>query len=215
MASAFGIKSKNREMEPEKLKKHKPHVVCVPLPAQGHINPMMQVAKLLHSRGFFVTFVNTHFTHNRLLRSQDLDSLNSLEGFRFETISDGLPPSDGEAMHDLQAICESTREKCAVPFRDLIMKLNSSSDEPLVTSIVSDGTMTFTLKIAEELGIPEIVFWPAGACGFMAFVHFRELIRRGLAPLKGRINFLHENTTILTFQNIVVTNFKINIKFQI
>lgn len=207
MASAFGVKSKDREMEPEKLKKHKPHVVCVPLPAQGHINPMMQVAKLLHSRGFFVTFVNTHFTHNRLLRSQDLDSLNSLEGFRFETISDGLPPSDGEAMQDLQAICESTREKCAVPFRDLITKLNSSSDEPLVTSIVSDGTMTFTLKIAEELGIPEIVFWPAGACGFMAFVHFRELIRRGLAPLKGRINFLHENTTILTFQNIVVTNF--------
>ncbi|XXG43448.1 hypothetical protein AAC387_Pa01g3483 [Persea americana] len=57
-------------MEPEKLKKQKPHVVCIPLPAQGHINPMMQVAKLLHSRGFFVTFVYTHFTHNRLLSSQ-------------------------------------------------------------------------------------------------------------------------------------------------
>ncbi|XXG43449.1 hypothetical protein AAC387_Pa01g3484 [Persea americana] len=87
-------------------------------------------------------------------------------------------------MQDLRAICESTRDKCAVPFRDLITKLNCTSDEPRVTPIVSDGTMTFTLKNAEELGIPEIVFWPAGACGFMAFVHFRELIRRGLVPLK-------------------------------
>ncbi|KAJ4715060.1 Glycosyltransferase [Melia azedarach] len=30
----------------------KPHAVCVPFPAQGHVTPMMQLAKLLHSRGF-------------------------------------------------------------------------------------------------------------------------------------------------------------------
>ncbi|MFQ6657763.1 hypothetical protein Gotur_027304 [Gossypium turneri] len=27
----------------------KSHAVCLPFPAQGHINPMMQLAKLLHS----------------------------------------------------------------------------------------------------------------------------------------------------------------------
>ncbi|KAL5556086.1 hypothetical protein UlMin_038322 [Ulmus minor] len=48
----------------------KPHAVCVPFPAQGHVNPMMQLAKLLHSKGFHITFVNTEFNHKRLIRSK-------------------------------------------------------------------------------------------------------------------------------------------------
>jgi hypothetical protein len=47
----------------------KPHVVCMPYPAQGHITPMLTVAKLLHSFGFHITFVNTEYNHRRLLRS--------------------------------------------------------------------------------------------------------------------------------------------------
>lgn len=43
----------------------KPHVVCVPYPAHGHITPMLKVAKLLH-----VTFVNTVYNQYRLLRSR-------------------------------------------------------------------------------------------------------------------------------------------------
>ncbi|RVW31499.1 7-deoxyloganetin glucosyltransferase [Vitis vinifera] len=37
----------------------KPHVVLIPYPAQGHVNPMLKLAKLLHNKGFFVSFVNT------------------------------------------------------------------------------------------------------------------------------------------------------------
>lgn len=52
------------------------HVVRIPFPAQGHINPFMQLAKLLHSRGFHITFLNTEFNQQRLLRSNGSDSLN-------------------------------------------------------------------------------------------------------------------------------------------
>ncbi|ONM04642.1 UDP-glycosyltransferase 85A7 [Zea mays] len=38
-----------------------PHVVMIPYPAQGHVTPMLQLAKLLHTRGFHVTFVNNEF----------------------------------------------------------------------------------------------------------------------------------------------------------
>lgn len=40
---------------------------CIPYPQQGHINPMMQLAKLLHSRGFLITFVNTDFSRRHLV----------------------------------------------------------------------------------------------------------------------------------------------------
>ncbi|KAL4196255.1 hypothetical protein AMTRI_Chr04g245200 [Amborella trichopoda] len=42
-----------------------PHALCIPYPAQGHINPMMHRAKLLHARGFYITFVNTESDHER------------------------------------------------------------------------------------------------------------------------------------------------------
>ena len=44
-------------------KAQKPHAVCVPYPAQGHINPVLKLAKILHSRGFHITFVYTELNH--------------------------------------------------------------------------------------------------------------------------------------------------------
>ena len=32
---------------------------------KGHINPMLKLAKLLHHKGFYVTFVNTQYNHKR------------------------------------------------------------------------------------------------------------------------------------------------------
>lgn len=82
----------------------KQHVIVLPYPSQGHITPMMQLAKLLHSKGFHVTFVNTEFNHNRFIRNKGPDSLKGLPDFRFETIPDGLPPSDRDATQDLPAL---------------------------------------------------------------------------------------------------------------
>ncbi|ONK75581.1 uncharacterized protein A4U43_C03F18410 [Asparagus officinalis] len=44
--------------------------------------------------------------------------------------------------------------------------------------------MSFTLDAAEEFGLPEVLFWTTSACGFMAYLHYRDLIARGLVPLK-------------------------------
>ncbi|EXB29476.1 UDP-glycosyltransferase 85A1 [Morus notabilis] len=165
----------------------KPHVVCVPYPSQGHVNPMMQLAKLLHSRGFHVTFVNTEFNHNRLIRSRGADSVKGLPDFRFEAIPEGLPRSDRDATQDVPALCDSTRKNCLAPFKELLLKLNSLAPEkvPPVTCIISDGVMSFAIKAGEELGIPEVQFWTASACSFMGYLHFDELINRGIIPFKG------------------------------
>jgi hypothetical protein len=54
-----------------------PHAVMVPYPAQGHVTPMLQLAKLLHARGFDVTFVNNEFNHRRHLRARSTARLGS------------------------------------------------------------------------------------------------------------------------------------------
>ncbi|KAK6938142.1 hypothetical protein RJ641_031650 [Dillenia turbinata] len=168
---------------------NKPHAVCLPFPAQGHVNPMLKVAKLLHAKGFHITFVNSEYNHRRLLKSRGAQALRGLPSFRFATIPDGLPPSDDDDVtQHVPSLCESTRGTCLAPFRDLVNDLNrsasSSPDVPPVTCIVSDGIMTFTLKVARELGIPDVLFWTNGAAGVMGYFQYRNLIQKGLVPLR-------------------------------
>nr|GMC52358.1 7-deoxyloganetin glucosyltransferase-like [Ipomoea batatas] len=91
-----------------------------------------------------------------------------MPSFRFETLPDGLPPSDADSTQDIPSLCESTSATCLGPFKDLLARLNDTavSNAPPVSCIVSDGVMSFTVDAAEELGIPEVLFWTTSACGF-------------------------------------------------
>lgn len=161
-----------------------PHLVCVPFPAQGHVNPFMQLAKLFHSRGFFITFVHTEFNHKRLLKSKGPSAVANLEGFRFETIPDGVPPSNPDATQSVTELLYYTKKHSVGPLRDLIRRLNSTEGVPPVSCVISDGIMSFGVRVARELGIPEVQFWTASTCGFVAYLQFGELVHRGIFPVK-------------------------------
>ncbi|KAI3689415.1 hypothetical protein L2E82_47371 [Cichorium intybus] len=160
-----------------------PHAVCVPAPLQGHINPMLKLAKILHSKGFLITFVNTEFNHQRLLRSQGSDAQSSFPSFHFETIPDGLPPPKNlDASQDIPSLAKSTDETCLEPFKNLLTKVSASYSP--VTCIVSDFLMGFTLDAATELGIPEILLWTSGAGSLICYDQYQNLLGKGLMPLK-------------------------------
>ncbi|MBA0761027.1 hypothetical protein Gotri_023729 [Gossypium trilobum] len=162
----------------------KPHAVCLPSPAQGHINPMMQLAKLLHSRGFHITFVNSEFNHRRFIRSRGEEAVKGLPHFRFEAIPEGLPPSDSDATQSVPALCNSIRKNCSAPFLELLSKLNSSPHLPPVTCIVCDGTMNFGTKAAQLIGVPYVQLWTSSTVSFLGFLHYKELAQRGIVPFK-------------------------------
>ena len=172
-------------------RERKPHAVCIPFPAQGHINPMMKLAKILNSRNFHITFVHTEFNRNRLLRSYGPKALDGLPSFRFEAIPDGLPPNDADATQDIPSLCRSIDLHCLVPFRDLLRRLNRSGHGgggvPPVSCIVSDVSMCFTLDAAEELGIPEVMLWTSSSCGCLGMAQYDQLIQLGLVPFKGTL----------------------------
>ncbi|XP_047341916.1 7-deoxyloganetin glucosyltransferase-like [Impatiens glandulifera] len=157
------------------------HAVCIPYPAQGHINPMLKLAKILHARGFYITFVNTEFNHRRLLKSRGPNSLDGLSTFRFETIPDGLPETDNiDATQDIPSISKSTTNTCLGPFKDLLSRLTA----PPVTCIVSDGVMSFTVDAAEELSLPEVLLWTTSASGLLCYLQYNNLRDKGYTPFK-------------------------------
>jgi len=128
--------------------------VLIPQPAQGHVTPMLHLAKALHARGFRVTYVNSEYNHRRLLRSRGQDSLAGTNGFHFEAVPDGLPQSDNDDVtQDIAALCLSTTEHSAAPFRDLLARLNATPGSPPVSCVIADGVMSFAQLVAEEMGI--------------------------------------------------------------
>ncbi|WVZ15695.1 hypothetical protein V8G54_013261 [Vigna mungo] len=167
----------------------KPHAVLIPFPSQGHINPFFTLAKLLHLRGFHITFVHTEYNYKRLLNSKALKALHVLPDFHFQTIPDGLPLTDDAAnvTQDPLSLCKSVRENFLLPFRQILAKLNDSAIAgliPPVTGLVSDFSLTFTTQVAQELALPILVFSPASATCLVSVMNLRTLSDKGLIPLK-------------------------------
>ncbi|MQL72720.1 hypothetical protein Taro_005040 [Colocasia esculenta] len=163
-----------------------PHAVMVPCPTPGHINPMLHLAKLLHSRGFHITFVVTQYNHQCLLSSGAPDPLLGfprVDSFRVETIPDGLPMSGRKGMQYIADLEASLRSESIFHLRELMARLGRSPGVPAVTCVVG-ALMSAALQVADELGVPKVLFWTTSACGFMGTLQCEELIRRGYVPLK-------------------------------
>nr|CAB3452641.1 unnamed protein product [Digitaria exilis] len=167
------------------------HLVVVPFPAQGHVAPLLQLARLLHARGAHVTFVHTHFNYRRLVLAKGEPAVHpsTSPSFRVEVIDDGIPLSSPQ--HDIPGLVDALRRNCPAPFRALLARLAAEADggAPPVTCVVADVVMPFAPAVAREAGVPEVQFFTASACGLMGYLHYGELVRRGLVPLKDETCF--------------------------
>ncbi|XP_047065571.1 UDP-glycosyltransferase 85A1-like [Lolium rigidum] len=163
-----------------------PHVLLIPYPAQGHVNPFLRLAKALHARGFYVTFVHTEHNHGRLLRSRGPGAIAgaAADGLRFETIPDGLPRAELDATQDIWALCEATRRACPGHVRELVQRLGRTEGVPPVTCVVADGAMGFAVHVAKEMGLSAYLFFTPSACGFLGYLNFDQLVKRGYVPFK-------------------------------
>ncbi|KAI8540034.1 hypothetical protein RHMOL_Rhmol09G0230100 [Rhododendron molle] len=167
-----------------------PHVLIFPYPAQGHVNSMLKLAELLCHAGIHVTFLLTDDIHRRLLHHSNAPSqLTRYPGFRFETISDGLPednPRDKIIMEQLR----SFRATAKSFLRELLRsdrEKDSNSGRKRVSCIIADGIMGFAIDVAEEIGIPVIVFRTTAACNFWAYFCGPKLIEAGEIPFQGSL----------------------------
>ena len=89
---------------------------------------------------------------------------------------DGLPPIDNDDVtQDIPMLCTSFATHGAAFFRDLLARLDDGIRPP-VSCLIPDGVMSFTLQVAEEMGISALVFWTTSVCGIMGYIN---------VPLKG------------------------------
>ncbi|XP_057871684.2 7-deoxyloganetin glucosyltransferase [Cryptomeria japonica] len=162
------------------------HAVVVPFPAQGHVNPLMNFAELLAIRGFFITFVTTEWIDQRLLKAASTDAAardreakeRGLK-FRFLSLPDGLPPDHGRT---------SELGELYLALRNLGPALESlltaaDSSVPPITCIVSDSYISCTVEVAQNLGVPRVIFWTCCTANSIVQTNGNVLLSQGHIPV--------------------------------
>ena len=185
-----------------------PHVLILPSPLQGNVNSMLKLAELLCLAGIQVTFLNCHYPHHCLLSYSNVQArFSRYPGFRFETISDGLPMEHPRTAEQFLDIVDGVKTTTAPLFMEMMISwCRSTSDtRPPLTCIMADQLMSFATDVANEVGLPIVIFCAISACSFWAYFSFPQLIEAGEVPITGTLSGLDSirNALHLGFCNFI------------
>ncbi|KAI3683826.1 hypothetical protein L1987_84341 [Smallanthus sonchifolius] len=141
------------------------HFVLFPWPAQGHLIPMVDIARMLAQRRVTVTIITTPVNTNRIKPVIDRATEANL---KIQVLDIQLP----FAKAGLPEGCESFDMIPSVAYvanMFLAMKLLEEPAEEMVKAlcprpscIISDGGFPWTSDVAKRLDIPRIVFYGPG-----------------------------------------------------
>ncbi|XP_059067615.1 7-deoxyloganetin glucosyltransferase-like [Cryptomeria japonica] len=127
----------------------------VPFPVQGTINPLINLAHLLSSRGVFITFVNTEWSHKCMAKAAHNDDKLSTSTFKFLTIPDGLPPDRGRLSNSAEY---ATAVQNLGPVLEYHLLRSLSDETPPYTCIITETFMSCTMKWPTGWDCPESSF---------------------------------------------------------
>ncbi|XP_048139964.1 UDP-glycosyltransferase 87A1-like [Rhodamnia argentea] len=145
------------------------HVVAVPYPARGHINPVLNLCKILASQAphVAITFVLTE-EWLTLIGSDQNPSNTS-----FATIPNVLPSERVRAQHFSEFV-EAVFTKMETPFEELLDRLR-----PPPTLIVADTFLSWAVRIGNQRNIPVALFWTTAASNFSCLYPSQLLEQNG------------------------------------
>ncbi|KAJ7546998.1 hypothetical protein O6H91_08G064300 [Diphasiastrum complanatum] len=165
-----------------------PHVLLIPFPAQGHTIPLLNLAKLLASKGMAVTYVCVQHRISRLQRDHAAASLDPL--IRLVGLPERVPV--GELGIDEGAGITPWFMEVAAYMEDdfvqLVHKLRAvaAGEESLGAPIfiVSDTFLWWMHDVAVSLKIDYCLFFTSPASLLSVMLHLPVLISQGYVPLR-------------------------------
>ncbi|KAI5346510.1 hypothetical protein L3X38_014389 [Prunus dulcis] len=123
-----------------------PHVLIFPLPLQSHVTTTLKFAELLCLANVHITFLNSHFVHNRLLRHTDIQSLFArYTRFRFDSITDGLPDDHPRSGARMLEMFDSVSCVTKPLFREMVLSAQLGLDSWPVLWLMGSRTLQLTL----------------------------------------------------------------------
>ena len=153
------------------------HVVAMPYPGRGHINPLMNLCKILASKSkdILITFVVTEEWLGFLGSDRKPDNI------RFGSIPNVIP-SELVRAADNNSFFEATMTKLEAPFERFLDRL-----ELPVTIIMADTCLFWAVGVGNRRNIPVASFWPSSPTMLTIIKHFDLFVQNGhvLADILG------------------------------
>lgn len=128
---------------------HRAHVLAVPYPSQGHINPMLQFCKRLVSKGLKATLAITNFINKTMQPKSGT--------VQIETISDGFDDGGFTQAESVHSYLEHLQVAGSKTLVDLIKK-HQNSGHPF-DCIIYDSFLPWVLDVNEEFGLVTASFF--------------------------------------------------------
>ncbi|KAL2349363.1 hypothetical protein Fmac_003363 [Flemingia macrophylla] len=138
------------------------HVVVLPYPAQGHINPLLQFAKRLASKGVKATVATTHYTAASI----------AAPNITVETISDGFDEGGiAQTNNDVRLFLSSFKTNGSRTLSHLLRNHHHTATP--VTCIVYDSFFPWALDVAKHHGVCAAAFFTnsAAVCSVFCRIH--------------------------------------------
>ncbi|KAL3642119.1 hypothetical protein CASFOL_012934 [Castilleja foliolosa] len=136
-------------MVDKEIKPYRAHILVVPYPSQGHVNPMLQFCKRLASKDVKPTLTLTNFISKSLNPKSDV--------IAFDTFSDGFDEggfNQSDGAEDYLARLEIEGSKSL----DQLIKSYQNSSNP-IDCIVYDSFLFWALDLAKKYGIKGASFF--------------------------------------------------------
>ncbi|XP_028804887.1 UDP-glycosyltransferase 87A1-like [Neltuma alba] len=149
------------------------HVVAMPYPGRGHINPILNFCNLLLSNdpGILVTVVLTEEWLGLI------GSEAQTRNLRFCTIPNVIPSEKDRAVNYL-SFFEAAMTVMEAPFEALLHRL-----EPPPSLIIYDTFLFWVVGVGNRRNIPVASFWPMSASFYSVFQHYHLLEQHGHYPI--------------------------------
>ncbi|CAD6220530.1 unnamed protein product [Miscanthus lutarioriparius] len=160
---------------------HRRQVVLFSLPFQGHLNPMLKLAAVLHARGLGVTVLHTDFNAPDPARHPQLTFVPI-----HETLRDEATSPDSDILTKLLAL----NAACEAPFRQALASLLRRGQN--VACAVVDGQCYAALGAAGRFGVPVLALRTDSAAALRNMLAYPRLRDAGYLPIKGKQEKLDE-----------------------
>lgn len=143
-------------------------ILAIPYPGRGHINPLMNLCKLIATANFQVqvSFIVTEEWFSSL--KSDPKPAN----IQFRTIPNVIP-SEKSRRTDLLGFMEAVFTEMEAPVERIIDGL------PNPNVIIADSFLPWAVRIGERRNIPVASFWTMSATAFSIFYHRQLLVANG------------------------------------